>query len=59
MYAKNVREHNRFVLFLLEQRVAKKAARKRNVFLKEEKTVKRKYSETCIKQTPYLMDTLH
>ena len=43
-YAKNLIEHNRVLLFLLQQRVAKKAARKRNVFFayiisqKEEKT---------------------
>ena len=47
-YAKNLIEHNRVLLFLLQQRVAKKAARKRNVFLhtlflkKKRKSVKKK-----------------
>ena len=45
---KNLIEHNTVLLFLLEQRVAKKAARKRNVFLhtlflkKKEKTSEEK-----------------
>ena len=47
---KNIREHNRFLLFLLEQRIiiAKNAARKRNIFAymyvisqKEEKNSKK------------------
>ena len=45
---KNLIEHNRVLLFLLQQRVAKKTARKRNVFLhtlflkKKRKPVKKK-----------------
>ena len=31
-YTKNAREHNRFLLFLLHQRVTKKAGMKRDVF---------------------------
>ena len=44
----NLIEHNRVLLFLLQQRVAKKAARKHNVFLdtlflkKKRKPVKKK-----------------
>ena len=46
--SKNWIEHNRVLLFLLQQRVAKKATRKRNVFLhtlflkKKRKPVKEK-----------------
>ena len=51
VYSKNVREYNRFLLFLLQQRIAKKAARKRNVFCmfyfskKKRKPAKEKYRE--------------
>ena len=50
---KNLIEHNRVLLFLLQQRVAKKAARKHNVFFayiisqKEEKTSEKKDKILC------------
>ena len=45
-YAKNVREDPRFLLFFLQQRVAKKAARKRDVSRKRRENQRKKYRET-------------